>query len=118
MGQSGTGSTERYRVAIYGRLAADSELGSIDVEHAFTSRSKAERFALAISHHIPAGSNQYGALAWVLVYAMPDPAQGPYISGSRHCYYAVDHGGVVVKRHAIARGFYGYRAPVATERAA
>lgn len=119
MGHKATTSTERYRVSVYGRLTQTADLGSVDVEHGFSNRSAAERFAEAISHRIPAGSGPYGVLAWVLVSALPDPAQHCYPGDRRqHCYFAYDHGGIVVKRHPILRGFYGYRAPRLTERAA
>ena len=109
MGQT---STERYRVCVYGRLRDGAPLGGLDITHGFGDRSKAERFARTISHHIPAGLGSNGcAPAWVLVYAMPDPASGMFQHESGHCYMSLDHGGVVVKRHEILKGFCGYRAP-------
>lgn len=102
--------TDRYRVCVYGRLCDGAPLGSIDLTQGFGARDKAERFARAISHHIPAGVGSNGcALAWVLVYAMPDPTSGRFRHESGHCYMSFDHGGIVVKRHAILRGFCGYR---------
>lgn len=107
MGQK---STERYRVCVFGRLRDGAPLGSLDVTQGFGDRARAERFARAISHHIPAGRGSNGcALAWVLVYAMPDPASGLYQHESGHCYLSFDHGGIMVKHHAILKGFCGYR---------
>jgi hypothetical protein len=106
MGQQ---STERYRVCVFGRLGDGAPLGSLDITQGFGAKDKAERFARAISHRIPAGHGSDGcALAWVLVYAMPDSASGVR-QEMAHCYLSFDHGGIVVKRHAILKGFYGYR---------
>lgn len=102
-------ATERYRVSIWGCLDGEDRLGSLDVEQTFGSRKQAERFAAAISHHIPSGTRSNGcARAWVLVYALPDPSQGVFQHSPGHCYLCFDYGAVVVKRHSILRGHYGY----------
>lgn len=97
----------RYRVGIYGRISPTAPLGSIDVEHSFTVRHKAESFAHEIAKYLPPGPDSAGNVqAWVLVYALAMfPTAGDPFG---HCYLSFDPGGVLVKRHQIHRGYWGY----------
>jgi len=107
MGQPDT--TVRFQVCVYGRLRPGAPLGTVDATQGFADRLSAERFALAISHRIPEGHDANGPLAWVLVYAMPDPTQRAVLAGELgFSYLCYDHAGVTVKRHEIAAGFYGH----------
>ena len=98
-------SNTRYVVTVYGRLDRESPLGTIDVSQSFTSKSKAERFARAISWYLPRGQSSGGCvLAWVLVYAL---ANGLTSGPPGVCYMSLDPGCVVVKDHMIPRGYHG-----------
>jgi len=98
-------STVRFQVCVYGRLRPGAPLGTVDVTQDFADQLSAERFARAISHRIPEGRDEFGPLAWVLVYALPDQIGE---TCGRHCYLSYDHGEVQNKRHRIMAGFYGH----------
>lgn len=104
----------RYNVCIWGRIAPDAALGTIDVTQPFTERRAAERFAHEIAKHLPSGVESGGCvLAWVLVFALPRrPSPDNLIPG--HCYLSFDPGGLLVKRHQILPGHWGHGARMRT----
>jgi hypothetical protein len=70
----------------------------------FGSRVAAERFASALMRALPCDycpSSRFPCV-WALVYALPRDARE-----GGHCYFAVDNGGAVAKRHEIMAGHYG-----------
>ena len=104
----------RYEVSIWGRLTPTAALGSVDVTQTFTSRCKAERFARAISRHLPSSLTPEGtAQSWVLVsaYAVDERIAAAY--GGKHCYMSLDSGAVVVKHHDIMSGYHGHSGRIA-----
>jgi hypothetical protein len=73
----------------------------------FGARSHAERWARATMRSLPKTYDCNGApRVWALVYATPINGV-PSISNSQ-CYLAIDNGGQVAKRHAIAPGYLGH----------
>jgi hypothetical protein len=83
---------------------------------AFTTRANAERWARAVMRALPKTylDGDSAPRAWVLVYAMPDTI-GRNLNPALHtisnaqCYLAIDNGGKVCKRHAIASGYHGHK---------
>ena len=95
----------RYRVDLV--IVAQGYTGP---SYTFTSRTAAERFARAISFHLPARATERDlSPAWVLVYALPLPDAHPYqiYSPNGLCYLCYDANGVTVKRHEINGAHYG-----------
>lgn len=79
---------------------------------AFSSRRAAESWARTVASEIPTARTDdnpcNGPQWWILVCALD---AGRYLAGSRfiergrHCYLAIDPGGVVVKNHPILSGY-------------
>lgn len=77
-------------------------------EQLFSSRIEAERFAFACSEHFSAASGASSlSPQWALVNALAATNATRVCYGAKHCYLSIDAGRVVVKRHAILRGYFG-----------
>ena len=77
-------------------------------EQLFSCRIEAERFAFAVSDHFAEASGGSSlSPQWALVNALAATNATRVSVGARNCYLSIDAKRVVVKRHAIMRGFYG-----------
>lgn len=101
------GSGARYLVSVCWASYRPQAAGMVDVDHTFTCKASAERFARAIARCLPTEKPDGCPLAWVLVSSLATSERVARSGGTCLTYLALDPGAVIVRKHDPLAGYYG-----------